>query len=170
MWYSRNRLRYTQAPDRYAGDSRSDTTSQEGINFVVTVHLPSTTGGAPLSIKNFETYMPAFIHYIGDLEGSVFFDSISLHTSNMPIVVKVRRWFLESDFRSPPIYMYQSLAAKSISMFTDNSPIEGSFNASHNLDLSTSNAPIKVNLGLSNRDAPGCDPTRVRLNTFNRSV
>jgi hypothetical protein len=57
--------------------------------FDVTVYLPKSSGTSPLHVKNFETDMPLFAHYIGALAETVNFDLLSLKTANVPIHVEV---------------------------------------------------------------------------------
>jgi hypothetical protein len=99
------------------------------MQFRVVVHLPAIGEGSLLQIKNFQTDMPIFLHEVGDLGKAVHFQSISLNTTNMPILVK-------------------TLYADEASITSTNSPIEGFFNTSSTLRLTTSNAHIKAVVSL----------------------
>jgi hypothetical protein len=66
-------------------------TRRNVVHFDVTLYLPNAEEGSLLEVKNFETDVPLFAHDIGDLEGSVFFDTFKLKSANVPIVVKVSK-------------------------------------------------------------------------------
>lgn len=51
------------------------------------VHLP--VGEGLQYYEGLDTDMPLFAHVVGDLGTDLFFESISLKTSNSPITVKV---------------------------------------------------------------------------------
>ncbi|KAG5719396.1 hypothetical protein E4T56_gene13462 [Termitomyces sp. T112] len=119
------------------------------LQFAVTVNLPRVEEGSLLNVKAFETDMPLFIHEIGDLNGFVHFDSISLKTSNLPIRVK-------------------SLEAEKASIVTTNSPIEGEFHSSSSLKLYTSNSPVDVHVTLFNAD--GGNYTNLDISTSNSAI
>jgi hypothetical protein len=109
------------------------------VGFEITIILPELSGdSAPLTIKNFETDFGNSVHRIGDLNGKVFFDSISLRGSNGPIGVK-------------------SLTATKGKIHSSNGPILGTFNTTKVLILETSNSPIRVNVGLES-DKDGSSP------------
>ena len=59
----------------------------ERTQFVVKVHLP--TEGQQV-YEGLETDMPLFAHVVGDLASELFFNYISLKTSNTPITIKVK--------------------------------------------------------------------------------
>jgi len=106
---------------------------EDMLDFRVTVHLPASPGGAPLHIQKFMTDLPNFSHQIGQLGESVHFQTISLKGSNKFIAV-------------------ESLAAETAELDTSNGPIHGTFNTSSSLYLFTSNAHVKVDVGLQNND------------------
>ncbi|KAG5641350.1 hypothetical protein DXG03_005456 [Asterophora parasitica] len=110
-------------PERWSGRNR--------VNFAVTLHLPKGHDGSVLYVNDFATDFPLFAHQIGDLHGHVHFDSISLKSSNSPIVV-------------------ESLGAEKAEVKTSNSPIDGTFNVSSSLKLVTSNSHVHANVNLYN--------------------
>jgi len=120
-----------------------------GVNFDITVHLPSGSGKSPLKIKNFETNLPLFAHDVGDLADTVHFDALSFESSLMRISVG-------------------SLSATEVRLATSSAKIEGTFNTSSSLDLSTANAPINVTVGLSN--GKGTEATRLTMRTTNAAI
>ncbi|KAG6887437.1 hypothetical protein C0995_015310 [Termitomyces sp. Mi166 len=119
------------------------------LKLSVIVTLPEVAKGSALNVNAFETDMPLFVHEIGDLNGSVHFDSISLKTANLPIHVK-------------------SLEAKKASVATENSSIEGEFHISSSLKLYASNAPVDVHITLFNAD--GEDYTDLDISTSNSAI
>ncbi|KAE9399695.1 hypothetical protein BT96DRAFT_993739 [Gymnopus androsaceus JB14] len=91
----------------------------------ITITLPRRDVPLVIQNLNINTVGPVS-HHIGNLSGSVHFESISLHsTSAMPQVVQVK-----------------SLSASHAVIKTNNSAIEGRFEVTDTLDLVTSNAPI----------------------------
>lgn len=85
-----------QTPARWPRPAHTDQ-----LRFDVTVRLPASSGGPPLRIKGFETDLPLFAHKVGDLRGAVDFQTLSLKTSDMPIIVEVRLVFhLRTSIRS----------------------------------------------------------------------
>jgi hypothetical protein len=109
------------------------------LNFEMTVILPELSGdSAPLIINGLETDISNSVHRIEDLNGKVFFNSISLRGSNGPIGVK-------------------SLTATNANIHTSNGPISGIFNTTGVLSLVTSNSPIVVDVGLDS-DKDGSSP------------
>ncbi|THH26317.1 hypothetical protein EUX98_g7871 [Antrodiella citrinella] len=116
--------------------------------FSVVVHLPNGAGN-PHLYGAFDTDMPMFAHYLGDLDPSVAFCSIDLKTVNAPIHV-------------------QSLTIEDGSLKTSNSPIEGKITAFRHLELHTSNGPLKTDITLSNRN--GANATSLVLSTQNSLI
>ncbi|KAF9464007.1 hypothetical protein BDZ94DRAFT_532508 [Collybia nuda] len=114
------------------------------VHYTIIVYLPANSKTQPLRIKNFETDLPLFSHSISQLADVVHFDTLSLTTSMMPINVA-------------------SLSATKALVKTSHAKIEGTFNTSSALELSTFNAPIKVNVGLLNKNTP--DKTKLSMNT-----
>ncbi|KAE9396766.1 hypothetical protein BT96DRAFT_977318 [Gymnopus androsaceus JB14] len=99
----------------------------------VVVTLPKS-GTDVLKLKSFETDMPLFPHQLDNLASTVHFRSISLRTSNVPILV-------------------ESFSARRANIETSNAPVEGSFSASSSLNLITSNSHIRASVFLQNMDA-----------------
>ncbi|KAG6834212.1 hypothetical protein H0H93_011148 [Arthromyces matolae] len=120
------------------------------VRFEVTAVLPNAAKDKVLNIKNLETDLPFFFHDIGDLNGLVHFDSVSLKTSNVPIHVK-------------------SLGAKKAAVQTANSNIQGEIHSSSSLKIHTSNAPIHVDVTLFNDDKGG-DFTDLDIYTANGNI
>ncbi|PCH35700.1 hypothetical protein WOLCODRAFT_140032 [Wolfiporia cocos MD-104 SS10] len=130
----------------YAPVHWSDRHNRRRVMFEIIVQIPSHS-----SIKKLDTMLPLFAHFIDNLKDHVFFDTISLHTSNMPIQVK-------------------ALAATLASATTSNSPIEGSFNTSEALVLRTSNSPVRIHAGLLNNEDNYGSHTSLDLKTSNGPV
>ncbi|KIP08916.1 hypothetical protein PHLGIDRAFT_103532, partial [Phlebiopsis gigantea 11061_1 CR5-6] len=100
--------------------------------FIVDVHLPASSSG-PLEINDFKTDTPLFYHTVSDLSKSVYFKSLSIHTSNTGIKAK-------------------SIAAKTANLRTSNSAIFGNFSVHDSLELKSSNGPIVANVTLFSSD------------------
>ncbi|SJL17144.1 uncharacterized protein ARMOST_20688 [Armillaria ostoyae] len=114
------------------------------LRFDVRVLLPK----APLTIQDFRTDLPLFSQQVGALE-TVFFESITLHGAMKPI--------------------YVESVSTAVGKFKNaNSPIEGNFNTSTSLDLSTANSAINVVVGLFNAD--GEESTSVSMETANAPI
>ncbi|KAG5646851.1 hypothetical protein DXG03_002228 [Asterophora parasitica] len=107
---------------------------EQRFRYEATVVLPATKNRKPLHIQNFETDIPNISHQIGDLQGLVEFSYIDLKGSNAPISAT-------------------SISADTGVFHTSNSPITGVFNATRSLTLKTSNAPIKVDVGIRNDES-----------------
>ncbi|KAG6906538.1 hypothetical protein DXG01_013416 [Tephrocybe rancida] len=135
------RLKAFQAPNWSSGPKR-------GVRFEVTIVLPQAAAGSVLNLKSLKTDMPLFAQHVGDLDGSVHFESVDLRTANMPIYV-------------------ESLEAEKSSVITANGPIEGHFHVSSSLALLTSNAPVKVQVSMFNNDD---DFTTLDIGTVNGAV
>ncbi|KAF9463996.1 hypothetical protein BDZ94DRAFT_1217155 [Collybia nuda] len=120
-----------------------------GIHYDITVHLPPAVASSPLQIKHFETDLPLFVHNIGMLADTAHFDQLSLKGSMVQINVG-------------------SLSAKNAHIETTNAKIEGTFYTSSALELTTTNAPIKVYVGLTNH--PNTQATRLAMRTTNAAV
>ncbi|KAF9063790.1 hypothetical protein BDP27DRAFT_1426536 [Rhodocollybia butyracea] len=112
--------------------SRPQSSDFQGIDFKITITLPKRRTGV-LKIKNFETDMPLFAHQLDNLAPTVHFRTISLRSSNVPMLV-------------------DSLDAQKINIETSNAPIQGTFAASSLLNLTTSNSSIRVSAFLQSSD------------------
>ncbi|KAG5650856.1 hypothetical protein H0H81_010736 [Sphagnurus paluster] len=119
------------------------------VRFEVSVYLPKAIQGSVLDVKNFETDLPLFSHFISDLEHSVHFDAIHLQSSNLPIIVK-------------------SLNADKATIETRNSPIDGNFNVTSSLKLLTANAHVNVNVNLYNDEEK--EITHLQIGTSNSDI
>ncbi|KAG6830309.1 hypothetical protein H0H87_008532 [Tephrocybe sp. NHM501043] len=106
---------------------------RNGVYFEVTILLPEAAPSSTLKVKNFKTDMPLFTHEIGFLDGFVHFDSIDLKAANMPVRAK-------------------TLEAETTKVTTSNAAIEGKFWGSSSLKFVTANAPIDVQVTLTNKD------------------
>ncbi|EGO00750.1 hypothetical protein SERLA73DRAFT_178667 [Serpula lacrymans var. lacrymans S7.3] len=122
---------------------------QDRVQFEVTISLPASSDDEPLRIKSFESDASLYAHEIGDLQKSVYFNAISVRTSNVPISAK-------------------SIFADKGKFKSSNAPIKGTFNTSTSLELITSNAPIEVEAGLLNDDASS--PTEATFKTSNSPI
>ncbi|KAF8911655.1 hypothetical protein CPB84DRAFT_1762498 [Gymnopilus junonius] len=110
------------------------------IRYELSVVLPELSVEAlPLTIKNFETDIVNSAHFLEDLNGKVFFDSLLLKGSNGPVHAK-------------------SVNSTTVEVHASNAPIYGKFNTTSSLVLETSNGPIFVDVGLES-DADGSSPT-----------
>ncbi|OCH93512.1 hypothetical protein OBBRIDRAFT_749481 [Obba rivulosa] len=117
-------------------------------NVEIDVKLPRASG-IPIFVKKFETDMPLFKHNVFNMQETAVFNSISLRTSNMPIMVT-------------------SLAAGEAALETTNGIIEGTFKTETSLKLQTSNAPIKAEVYMLNAD--NGNPTQLWMHTSNGRV
>ncbi|KAI0087089.1 hypothetical protein BDY19DRAFT_956016 [Irpex rosettiformis] len=103
------------------------------FDFDVTIRLPRSPSGHPLHVKSIETNLPNFEHHVGDLLGSVNFDSLSLRSSNAHIFSR-------------------SLNVTHGNFETTNKHIRGHYESHGNLTLRTSNADIVADVSLFNHD------------------
>ncbi|KAI0338860.1 hypothetical protein BDW22DRAFT_1337119 [Trametopsis cervina] len=112
--------------------------------FDVVVTLPTSAW-----IETLETNMPLFVHELEDFRNTIYFSSISLSTTNVPIHAEY-------------------LSAAKARLRTTNSNIAGTINATEVIDLNTSNAPINAQLVLTNEDTGS--PSRITAHTSNSNV
>ncbi|OBZ69747.1 hypothetical protein A0H81_10112 [Grifola frondosa] len=117
--------------------------------FKISLRFPSRTAGSRLIINRLETDLPIFGHQIDDIGNSVLFKSLSLRTTNVPIIVS-------------------SLTAERAILSTTNGNIQGSFNTSTTLELLTSNGAIHADVGLFSRDR--YNVTKVSMRTTNGKI
>ncbi|TFK50921.1 hypothetical protein OE88DRAFT_1747839 [Heliocybe sulcata] len=122
---------------------------REQIFMKVVAHFPAVHGEGVLRIPAFDTNLPLFSQQLGALEGSVYFDSLALRSSNARIAA-------------------QSVKAKSARIETSNSPIEGVYKTDRYLSLVTSNARIQAQVGLYNDD--GVRATELVMTTSNSNI
>ncbi|CDO72586.1 hypothetical protein BN946_scf184985.g5 [Trametes cinnabarina] len=102
------------------------------LNFKIDVRFPlPRLGASPRRVKSFETNLPLFQHNMRDLTGITEFDSISLISRNMPIIV-------------------DHLVAKSATVTTSNAVIRGSYNISRSLFIQSSNELVDASVALFN--------------------
>lgn len=124
---------------------------QRMVTWHIEVRLPAPSGPSPTNITSLSTHMPMFVHHIGDIAHSVHFTALSLNSFAAPISV-------------------QSLAAERATVETMDGTITGTFNTSRSLSLFTTNAPLKVDVGmLSSRD-DGLFSTDLSIQTRNGPV
>ncbi|KAJ7230024.1 hypothetical protein GGX14DRAFT_538287 [Mycena pura] len=121
------------------------------LQFKVTVTFPSTDDGSPLSISNLQTDLEIFAQKFGDMSG-VEFKAMSLKSVLAPILADYLS-VEDAKFTTTlaPVNI-QALVAERADVVTSLGSIEGTYNASKSLTLTTSNAPIKVNVNLFNDD------------------
>ncbi|PIL33801.1 hypothetical protein GSI_04426 [Ganoderma sinense ZZ0214-1] len=120
--------------------------NERQLRFHINVRLPSSDD---LVINDLRTYLPLFVHHVGDLEDTVYFEKLTLNTAHTPITV-------------------DSLAGSRIRAHSKNSAIRGKFNTSTELELETANAPINVHANLASGDDE--EPTRLVLRTSNGHI
>ncbi|KAH7921450.1 hypothetical protein BV22DRAFT_1198201 [Leucogyrophana mollusca] len=106
---------------------------KDNLKFEVTVTLPAGKDDEALNIKNFDAHTPLFSYNVGTFFDSVFFEKISIRTSNMPIKV---------GHVTTGVGSFQS----------SNAAIDGNFNTDTALTLVTSNARVTVAVDLLNRE------------------
>ncbi|OBZ69749.1 hypothetical protein A0H81_10118 [Grifola frondosa] len=122
------------------------------LKFLVTVEIPPSRDGSPLRIPAFETNLPSFAHIISDLKDKVVFDSLSLSSSDKPIV-------------SERVDVHRA------NIKTSNNPIVGTFRASRSLSLITSNAQISANVSLySDNDENNNNSSQLIMKTSNGPI
>ncbi|KAJ3796304.1 hypothetical protein GGU11DRAFT_788851 [Lentinula aff. detonsa] len=105
---------------------------QANIKIIVT--LPKTQSAIVLKLKSFETDLPMFSHLVDNLASTVYFRTISLRTSNTPILV-------------------ESIGAGKANIETNNAPIDGLFAANSSLRMTTNNSHIRASVFLQSNDA-----------------
>lgn len=125
----------------FTPESHSDS-NRRRLTWKLDVLIPT---GAVL--PNFSTHLPIWPHELGDLDGSVVFRKLNLHTSNSPIKAK-------------SVYADEAL------IHTTNSPVGGRFNVSNGLEIHTSNSPIAIEAQLNN-DPARSTATFAKLETSN---
>jgi len=108
------------------------------VTFDVTVYLPRPSGVSLLQVKNFETDMPLFAHYVGDLGKTVNFGHVSLKTANVSSQIEVSN---DIYFNDPSVLIECFLQL--VQTKTRNSPFERHFYIFSSLILVTSNAVSK---------------------------
>ncbi|OSC98439.1 hypothetical protein PYCCODRAFT_1375274 [Trametes coccinea BRFM310] len=102
------------------------------LDFKIDVRFPLPRRRAhPFRVKSFETSLPLFQHTMRDLKGVVEFDSISLASRNMPLLIEY-------------------LVAEEATLVTSNAMITGTYNVSRTLFLKTSNQNIDADVTLVN--------------------
>jgi len=95
----------------------------------VTVRLPMSPNIHPVQIAAFETSLPMFSQYLGDVEHEISFGSLRLESRNAGITVK-------------------SVYADNCETRTTNGAIQGNFYTSNSLILSTTNGHILANVSM----------------------
>ncbi|KAH8823831.1 hypothetical protein DL96DRAFT_238449 [Flagelloscypha sp. PMI_526] len=116
-----------------------------GVFYQILVQLPYTEGEVT-SLNEFKTNLPVFPHFVGDLKDKVSFDSVTLRGAGAPIWAK-------------------SLAGTTVKALNINGPIGGDFSATKSVHLGTINAPVHVNVSVSNDEE-----AYVRLDTVHGSL
>ncbi|KIM53846.1 hypothetical protein SCLCIDRAFT_408288 [Scleroderma citrinum Foug A] len=121
---------------------------RDQVQFQVTFTFPTSPAETPLRIRRFETETGLFSYTLGNLYETMFFDQISITTSNSNI--KVESITLEHGiFKS------------------SNGYIAGHYNASRLLKLVTSNEQIKATILLFDGDSSG---TELEMQTCNSPI
>lgn len=118
---------------------------RDQLRFIINVKLPAS-GSSVLDVKHFDTDIHNFRHTFSDLEDSVVFQKLTVHSSNGDISAK-------------------SLFVEEGALKTSNGAIIGHYNSSSSLELITSNALIHATVGLLNADEE--TPTHLVLKTSN---
>ncbi|KAF9460719.1 hypothetical protein BDZ94DRAFT_1169062, partial [Collybia nuda] len=119
------------------------------LYFDTTVVIPRSAHGDKIRhISGLETDFSNSPHYIGDLQGLIDFQYLNIKTSNALIHA-------------------ESVRATQGTFSSSNGPIEGIFNTSDHLFLKTTNARIKVDVGLQNDDTR---VTSLKLSTTNNKL
>ncbi|KAL4061668.1 hypothetical protein V8B97DRAFT_2001338 [Scleroderma yunnanense] len=121
---------------------------RDQVQFQVTFTFPAAPAETPLRIKRFETETGLFSHSVGNLYETMFFDQISITTSNSNINV-------------------ESITLEHGTFKSSNGYITGHYNASRSLKLVTTNEFIKATVSLLNGDSSG---TELEMRTSNRCV
>lgn len=129
----------------------------------MTIRLPKLSASHPLQIATLETNLPLFAHRIGDLGEHVLFGSLDLRTNNARISSQASQ---SCACGSPVTYGgKQSVNATYLAMETSNAAIEGNFEASDSLKLTTTNGKIDAQATL--RNDGGRSPSNAILKTTN---
>jgi len=115
----------------------------------VILSLPRGGADKVLNIKNFETDLPLIVQHIEDLVGKVAFENVKLRAVNVPIDV-------------------ESLSAEYADVASVNAKVEGRFDVTDELVITTANAPIKVLVNAFNEDKDVA--TKVNLKTSNGAI
>ncbi|KAK7690183.1 hypothetical protein QCA50_006834 [Cerrena zonata] len=138
---------------------------QDRTQFIVTVHLPA--GEGLQFYEELETDMPLFVHAVGDLGTDVFFETISLKTSNDPINIKSLS-AEHATLTTSNSVIRGAVNATVIKAHSSNGPIEGVFESVYDISLVTNNSPVKVKLTLSNDDVS--NPSKLLLTSSNAPI
>ncbi|EMD33257.1 hypothetical protein CERSUDRAFT_76925 [Gelatoporia subvermispora B] len=100
----------------------------DGVNLTIIIIIPpGSSWDVPTRVNSLNASMPNFGFEFGNLEDSVWFDSLTLSSSGRPINSK-------------------SLAVGHAAIHASNASIQGRFMVSDSLNLNTSNAPISAEL------------------------
>ncbi|CAL1712286.1 unnamed protein product [Somion occarium] len=135
-------------------------------HFEVKVRLP--TSAKLEHYDEFETDMPIFAHSVGDLEGNVFFRSISLRTTNDPIDVKSLTVNHGSLATTNSHIQAVFNATDVLKVHTSNGHISGNFKSLGDVNLATTNGRIKAKLSLTNNGSS--DASKLVLATSNGPI
>jgi len=109
------------------------------LRFRIGVRFPKSS-----EIKDLKTFLPLFTHYFP--KSDLHFKALSAHSANFHIYV-------------------ESLLVESGKLRTSNSAIKGNFTVTDSLELTSSNAPIVVNVTMKN--AKKENPTKLLIQTSN---
>jgi hypothetical protein len=125
---------------------------RHSLTFLITVTLPKSDTSAHLHVKKFETDMPDFTQLFGRLGKVVFFDDISLKSVNGGInarSITAERGSVETT--NGPVFFHHGEFG-SFDVSSHNGPIQGVFNATGSLFLSTSNNSITAEIHINTDD------------------
>ncbi|KAJ7624574.1 hypothetical protein FB45DRAFT_1030708 [Roridomyces roridus] len=111
--------------------------------------LPET--GMPV-LQGLTVDLPSFDLNIGNLGSKIWFDEVSLTTTNSPVRVKSLSAVRATLRTSNGAIKAESIVSQNLKVRTSNAPISGTYNSSSSLSLETSNAPINVDVGLTSDD------------------
>jgi len=120
------------------------------FKFDVTVRLPMSPNIHPVQIAAFETSLPMFSQYLGDVEHEISFGSLRLESRNAGITVK-------------------SVYADNCTIRTSSGAIEGNFYASDSLNLETKNGHIQARVSLFH-DTVKTTRTGLTMRTTNGAI
>ncbi|KAJ7779077.1 hypothetical protein B0H16DRAFT_1501021 [Mycena metata] len=139
----------------------------ERLRLDVTVTFPRTEDNSALAINNFSSDLEIFTQTVADLS-NIDFKTLSLKAALSAIRAEslvARNATIRTSLG--PI-MIQSLIGETASIVTNLGAIEGTFNSSKSLTLSTSNGPINVEVNLFNNDED--DAAKLKLLTSNGRI
>ncbi|KAJ7116217.1 hypothetical protein C8R43DRAFT_113554 [Mycena crocata] len=134
------------------------------IHFEVTVTFPQTSDDSPLAINNLSTDLEVFSQIFGDMS-NIDFKSLNVKGSLGGVTAESLSTGNTTIKTSLGPIRVQALTAEHAHVGTSMGAIEGTYNASNSLVLTTSNGHINVDVHLSNDDDE--KPAKLRMHTSN---